>query len=81
MDICNIVKEDDTKKWLSGSKSVLVKDHQLRYKNYVISNLEKINKMFGIGLPTTCGYSLIYEEDTKVHHIYGYFIHLFSYQD
>ena len=27
MDICDIVKEDDTKKWLSGIKSVLVKDH------------------------------------------------------
>ena len=36
-----------------------------------------IDQMFGIGLPTTCGYSIIYGPKTTVHHIQGSYIQMF----
>ena len=33
--------------------------------------------MFGIGLPTTCGYACVYGKNTKLQYIYGTYVQMF----
>ena len=46
-------------------------------KKYIISKLRLIDDMFGIGLPTTCGYCKIYGTETNVKSIYGSYVQMF----
>ena len=56
IDKCDIVKEQDTEKWFTIIKSNIVNKNQLQNKNYVISKLKLVAKLFGIFLLTACGY-------------------------
>ena len=70
-------KKIDSKKWFDKLNSTDVnKNHEI-YKKYVIAKLQLIDKMFGIGLPTTCGYSRVYGSKTRVQYIYGTYVQMF----
>ena len=56
IDKNDMLKEHDTEKWFTIFQSKQLNKNQLQNKNYVISKLKFINNLFGIGLPTTCGY-------------------------
>ena len=71
------VKNNDVDKWLINVNSMLVKKNQRINKKYVVAKLKLIHNMFGIGLPTTRGYSAIYGRNKQLQYIYGRYVQMF----
>ena len=77
LEKCDVVKKNDSEKWFDKIKPTDVNKHHEIYKKYVIAKLQLIDKNFGIGLPTTCGYSRVYGSKTRVQYIYGSYVQTF----
>ena len=77
IDKCDLVIKNDSELWFKEIEETEVKKKSLTHKQYVISKLRLIDNMFGIGLPTTCGYCEIYGPETIVKNIYGSYVQIF----
>lgn len=77
VDKCDLVKQQDIHKWFLNINSLNMKRNREINKKYIIAELKLINNMFGIGLPTTCGYSTVYGKKTEIDYIYGSYAQMF----
>lgn len=72
IDKCDLVKKQDSDKWFISLNSIMVK--KITNKKYMVAKLKLINNVFEIGLPTTCGYSIVYggkqKYNTYMDHMY-----------
>ena len=80
VDKCDIIKNDTSQnwfKWLEIMKQEKCRNETRRNTaDYVIGKFKEVESMFGIGLPTTCGYTHIVSEDDYIVDINASFIQM-----
>ena len=80
IDKCDIIKNETTKKWfdwLNQLKNTTCKDEERKMSaSHVIGKFKELETTFGIGLPTTCGYSHVTADESNIVEINSSFIQM-----
>ena len=80
IDKCDVIKQETTEKWfewLEMLKRTKCEDEETKQAaNYVIGKFRDLGKTFGIGLPTTCGYSHVTTNKSSIIEINSSFIQM-----
>ena len=78
VDKCDVVKSEQSEQWfrlLEAKKNEKCKnDTQIEAANHVIKKFKEIESLFGIGLPTTCGYTHVISDENDIVEVNSTFV-------
>ena len=80
VDKCDIIKKETVVNWFDWLEQLknnnCKSEGKIKSANYVIGKLRQLEKTFGIGLPTTCGYSHVTSDKCGIVEIKSSFIQM-----